>query len=77
MSQRPYAWWKPIKHAFNPGPTDDALDDAADEVMGALYALPWLSAPTAERDVMADNEGPRWHGWKFECSAYAQIKMED
>jgi hypothetical protein len=61
----------------SPGPTDDALDDAQGEVMAILYALPWLTAPTAERGVMDDNEGPRWHGWRFDCAAFGQIQLED
>ena len=61
----------------SPGATDDALDIASDEVMGVLYELPWLSAPTAERGVMDDSDGARWHGWRFEVSAYGQIKLED
>lgn len=60
-----------------PGPTDDALDVACEEVMAVLYALPWLMPPTAERGVMDDSEGPRWHGWRFETTAFGQIKLED
>ena len=56
----------------SPGPTDDALDGASDEVMAVLYELPWLSAPTAERGVMDD----LWNGWRFEVTAYGQIKLE-
>jgi hypothetical protein len=60
-----------------PGPTDDVLDDASDDVLAVLYALPWLTAPTAERGVMDGDEGPRWHGWRFETSAFGQIQLED
>jgi len=62
---------------LTPGPTDDALDVASGDVMEVLYRLPWLTAPTAERTVMEDNEGPRWHGWRFEASAFGQIDLED
>lgn len=60
-----------------PGPTDDALDGASQTVMETLYGLRWLTTPTADRGVMADDEGPRWHGWRFECSAFAQITPEE
>jgi hypothetical protein len=60
-----------------PGATDDALDGASDDVMAVLYELPWLTAPTAERGVMDGEEGPRWHGWRFETSAFGQINLED
>lgn len=56
-----------------PGPTDDALDVAQEDVMAVLYGLQWLTAPTAERGVMDD----RWNGWRFEVSAFGQIKLED
>jgi hypothetical protein len=61
----------------DPGPTDDALDGACDDVLEILYKLPWLSSPTAERGVMEGDEGPRWHGWRFETSAFGQIQLED
>jgi hypothetical protein len=61
----------------SPGVTDDALDVACSKVMAALYKLPWLTSPTAERAVMEDSEGPRWHGWRFDTSAFGQIDLED
>lgn len=60
-----------------PGDADDALDEASDAVLAALYALTWLTPPTAERGVMADDDGPRWHGWRFEASAFGQIETGD
>lgn len=59
-----------------PGPTDDALDVASNEVLAVLYELRWLNAPTAERGVMDNGDGPRWHGWRFDVIAYGQIQME-
>jgi hypothetical protein len=61
----------------SPGPTDDALDVASNLILGILYELPWLSAPTAERGVMDDSDGPRWHGWKYDLTAYGQIQLEE
>ena len=60
-----------------PGEADDALDVACDDVLGVLYGLDWLNSPTAERGVMDDNDGPRWHGWRFEASAYARIETTE
>lgn len=60
-----------------PGDTDDALDVALDEVVGALYGLSWLTPATAERGVMDDNEGPRWHGWRVEASAFGLIDTSE
>lgn len=57
-----------------PGATDDVLDAAQLDVMGALYAMTWLTPPTAERGVMNDDTGPRWHGWRFETQAFGQIQ---
>lgn len=54
----------------SPGAADDVLDDARDDVHGALYALPWLTSPTAERDVMADT----FAGWRFTCQAFGTIE---
>ena len=60
----------------SPGATEDALDVASNEVLAVLYALPWLTPPTAERGVMDDSQGPRWHGWRFDTSAFGQIDLE-
>jgi hypothetical protein len=60
-----------------PGDVDDHLDVAYDAVLAALYELRWLTAPTAERGVMEDSDGPRWHGWRFDASAFATITLED
>lgn len=59
-----------VTPVLSPGAADDALDDARDDVHGALYALPWVTAPTAERDVMAD----AFPGWRFTCQAFGTIE---
>jgi len=63
--------------AQTPGVADDVLDVAYEDVMGVLYELAWVTAPTADRGVMDDSDGPRWHGWRFEVSAFGRITMED
>ena len=52
------------------GDADDALDEALADVLGVLHDLPWTTAPTAERDVMAD----QWNGWRLTLQAFGRIE---
>lgn len=50
---------------------DDRLDDALDEVLGALLALRSVSFGQAERSRMGSEDGPQYHGYKITLTAYA------
>lgn len=60
-----------------PGETDDDLDEAFDDVYAALIPMKWLLPAKAERAVMDDNDGPRWHGWRFTTAALGSIDLTE
>jgi hypothetical protein len=59
---------------MTPGDTDDDLDGAYADVAGALHDIGVLLPATAERSVMEDDDGPRWHGWRFTFQATTDEK---
>lgn len=53
----------------NPEAANDALDDALEDVLGALQDVDWIDWTTAERGVLFD----RFHGYRITALAVAQI----
>lgn len=51
---------------LNPGPADDALDKAADQLIAAVDALPWCTWDAAERGVWGDQA---FAGYKLTLTA--------
>lgn len=63
--------------AADPDTVDDKLDPALDDVLAALLPLGSLAVEQAERGVMDDNDGPRWHGYRLTITCYGTITVED
>ncbi|MBU4213839.1 MAG: hypothetical protein KJ792_04190 [Actinobacteria bacterium] len=63
--------------AADPARVDDLLDAALDDLLTVLHPLEWARWTKAERAVMNDNDGPRWHGYRIDLTAYAAITQED
>lgn len=56
--------WVLVPH-LDPGPADDAADDALDVVTGALDAVPFATWTEAERGVFSES----FHGYKITVTA--------
>lgn len=53
----------------DPARADDALDDALEDVLGALQPIGWVQWSGAERGVLRD----AFHGWQITVTAVATI----
>lgn len=57
----------------DPTDADTHLDDGLHDVLDVLLGLPWVRFDEAQRDVMEDVNGPRYHGYRFTLTAHAEI----
>ena len=52
-----------------PGPADDALDDALTDVLGVIHGMGQVAWESAERGVLEES----WHGYKVTVVAGGQL----